>query len=139
MKPFDIEDYPLSSEQPPPSNYVVVPVDVNGNALTSVEAVNADIVSRIPDDNSSGDVPYLMNCSFEDVPYLADTFSGIGECVEIAEVNALVNSGNNANYRFKIGNYYYKFSLSTTETSKIHVSCVEGLILAGAPMWTRTS
>lgn len=44
-----------------------------------------------------------MNCGFDDVPFLADTFAGINEERSIAGVNALVVRGTNANYVFLIG------------------------------------
>ena len=44
-----------------------------------------------------------MNCGFDDVPFLADTFAGINEEVSIAGVNALVVRGNNAKYAFLVG------------------------------------
>ena len=45
-----------------------------------------------------------MNCGFDDVPFLVNTFAGINEEVSIAGVNALVSRGNNARYAFLIGN-----------------------------------
>lgn len=64
MKPFDIDDYPSILEQKPQNDYIVTPTNSAGKALTSIEDVNADIVSRIPANDSTGDVPYLMNCNF---------------------------------------------------------------------------
>ena len=64
MKPFDIADYPSILEQKPQNDYIVTPTNSAGKALTSIEDVNADIVARIPANDSTGDVPYLMNCNF---------------------------------------------------------------------------
>ena len=118
-KTFNIDDYPAVVQPASPSNYDIVPKSNAGKTLTTVDEVLADIRTRIPADDSTGATPYLIGCNMMDIDYINDTFAGIDSCTTIDEVNRLVSTGDNAKYRFLIGSYYYKFSLSTTNTKEI--------------------
>lgn len=138
-KEFALSDYVVTAQPSADESDVVIPTNANDVALTTVDAVNADICSRIPSDDVKNGRPFLMNCVFDNIPYLYDIFDGINSCMSIDEVNELVQTGDNANVKFKIGEKYYKFSLSTSPAEYIDVECGYGAatkLLAGTPIWT---
>lgn len=102
--------------------------------------MNSDIADRIGPSYCSGSTPYMINCVFDDVDYLKNAFPGINTLTTIEQVNNLVNTGDNARKKFKIGNSYYKFSLSTTNTMEV-TGCSYGseILTAGAVVWSITA
>ena len=122
------------SMEPPEdtSKYIVVPTAKGTNdPLMTTSAVDQDISNR-----TLNGIYYIMGCDFDNVPYLVNKFSGISECMSIEDVNSLVSRGNNAKYMFKIGDKYYKYSMSTTDTRLVRPACSDALLEAGSPVWT---
>lgn len=139
VKEFDIDDYRINSESQSDDKYVVIPTTTDGRVLTTTQDVNSYIAQCVGPDCTSNGTPYLMNCGFLDVPFLINTFEGIDSYTTIADVNSFLQRGENARYSFKIGEKYYKFSLSTTNTMPVP-TCIVGMSTAvgGAPVWTLT-
>ena len=112
----------------------------SGKALVTIDDVNIDICKKLNASGNSdccqGDVPYLIGCAFSDIWYLDVLFPNISNCTTIADVNELVSNDYNKNKRLKIGNYEYKFSLSTTETKLVKTACDADKSVAGMPVFT---
>ena len=152
----ELDSNPYASSTEP---FVIIPrkSDEEGSeVLTTVDAVNADILRRyaeyfgtndytdpshiieysVVDDN--GNI-YLGGCGADSIGYISYTFDGI-EDLDPVEMATLINTGNNANYRFKIGNDYYKLQVDANHAREVYSPCTEPPYATGAMIsWNKTS
>ena len=136
---FDISDYDSSVVVP---EKVVVPMNADDTPLMTVQDVNNDIIQRLKnegyDNNVVDNVPYLGGCEIIDIPYLVEAFGDKTYDLEydIKKANEMI-SADFPDTRFKIGNEYYTFSFSETDTRMIISPCYDGEVLMGSPVWTK--
>lgn len=141
-KAFDINDYNKKQDDGN-TNDTIIPIGINDNELLTIDDVNADIVQRLNDfgvlmDNQTDDngVPYMGGCDLDYIPYIIDSFPDISTYEgSVSSINECINT-QYSNIKFKIGENYYKFSLSETNTRMVASVCSQSEILMGLVQWT---